>query len=124
MTDWNRGIYFRNSDSGTVRNATVADNAYGTMIEHSSGTNLVRSHYEDNLIGVYEGADASDTSFSGMSYEGNYAGDVVSDTGASNAEDPSDSRATSTATTTTTSTVASTATNETSDAAMSTDDSR
>ena len=106
VTDWNRGVYFRNSDGGTLRDATVADNAFGVMIERSSGTSLVRSRVEDNLLGVYEGADAGDTSFSSMSYEGNYAGDVVSDTAAENgtadARAPSDGRPTNTTTTTTT----------------------
>lgn len=96
VTDWNRGVYVRNSEGGTVRNATVEGSAYGTMIEHASGTSLVRSHYEDNLVGVYEGAGVDGTSLSEMSYEGNYAGDVVSDADASGTERSSDGRATST----------------------------
>ena len=100
VTDWNRGIYVRNSKGGVVRNATVENNAYGMMIEHASGTNVVRSHYGNDLIGVYEGAGVADTSLSETSYEGNYAGNVVSDTDASGMVRSSDDRATTTATNT------------------------
>lgn len=79
VTDWNRGVYFRHSDGGALRDSTLRHNAYGAMIEHATGTELSGSTARDDLIGVYEGQDANETAFSGMSYGGNEAGDVVSE---------------------------------------------
>lgn len=107
VTDWNRGIYVRNGDGVTIRGATAAGNAYGASVEHSSGTSIVQSRFADNLIGVYEGVGVSGTSFSAVTYGGNYAGDAVSDTGAADPEGPSGDRTTSTTTRTVTNTTTS-----------------
>lgn len=79
VTDWNRGIYFGHTENGTIREVTAVSNAYGMSVEGSNGTDLTRSTANDNLIGVYEGPNSSDTALSEMSFDGNYAGDSVSD---------------------------------------------
>lgn len=86
VTDWNRGVYVRNGDGAELAGSTLRHNAYGVMIEGASETTLSDSAARDNLIGVYEGAGANETTLSGMTYESNEAGDVVREDPAPDAE--------------------------------------
>lgn len=79
LTDWNQGIVAQRADGVSVRNVTLADNAYGMAAEQSTGVSVTRSTVRDNLIGVYEDGGSNVTQLTGTSFDGNYAGDAVSD---------------------------------------------
>lgn len=84
MTDWNRGIYYRNAERGTIKNATLSHNAYGISIEKSTGTRVTGVEADHNLAGVYVGPSATGTWFANDSYEDNHIGGVLSNSSAIN----------------------------------------
>ena len=76
FTDWNRAVYFRHVEDGTVRGSALRASAYGMSIEHSEGTQVVDTMVVNNLLGVYEN-DTSGTELTGLRYASNYADDHV-----------------------------------------------
>lgn len=80
LTDWNRAVYFRHVENGTVRGSDLRASAYGMSIEHSEGTRVVNSNVINNLLGIYEN-DSTGTELTDLRYASNYAGDHVSENG-------------------------------------------
>lgn len=80
FTDWNRAVYFRHVENGTVRGSALRASAYGMSIEHSEGTRVVDTMVINNLLGIYEN-DNTGTELTDLRYASNYAGDHVTENG-------------------------------------------
>jgi len=77
LTDWNRGVYFRNVVGGTVRHVTSKHDSYGMSFENTTDVAVRNNTAEKGIVGIYVARPSHDNAFSNNSFEGNYLGGVV-----------------------------------------------
>ena len=76
VSDWNRGVYFRNVSDGEVRNVTASGNAYGIDLDGTSGVAVVNNDVSSNLIGIDLTRSNEDVDLRGNDADGNHVADV------------------------------------------------
>ncbi|WP_227377523.1 right-handed parallel beta-helix repeat-containing protein [Haladaptatus halobius] len=75
VTDWDRGLYFKNVARGVVHNVHIIGNGYGTSFENVRDIVLNDCRISGNLLGI--GLDSpSDTTLRNITIESNHGRDV------------------------------------------------
>ena len=77
VTDWNRGVYLRNTVNATVRDVSVSGTSFGLFVEDAEGTTVRDVSARRGFIGLYLG-NATDTETVNTTFERNHAGGIVS----------------------------------------------
>ncbi|MFB6129912.1 MAG: NosD domain-containing protein [Salinigranum sp.] len=78
VTDWNRGVYLRNTVDSTVRDVHASGNSFGVFVEDSRDATVRGVSARRGFIGLYLGND-SGTRTTNNTFAANHVGDVVRD---------------------------------------------
>lgn len=61
ITDWDRGIFYRNAQNGSIENNTASSNGYGIRLFSSSSNTLSNNNANSNGFGIYLDSSSSNT---------------------------------------------------------------
>ena len=89
VTDWNRGVYLRNTVDATVRDVRTSGTSFGVFVEDAEGTTVRDVSARRGFIGLYLG-NTTGTETENTTFEGNHVGGIVRD------DDPTTNTATAT----------------------------
>lgn len=76
VSDWDRGIYYRNVSGGTIRGANATANGYGIDLDRSSGVAVMDNDVSGNLIGIDLRRSNAGVELGGNRVNGNHLADV------------------------------------------------
>ena len=75
VTDWDRGLFFKDVSGGCLYDVQAANNGYGISIERTQNVVLNRNRLTNNLLGIYLDP-ASDVDLVDNTFESNHGQDI------------------------------------------------